>query len=136
VARRHLDDRGGVVEGDRERVFELAAQRCELRREPCLRLPLGPEQLGAERRQRGALALAPDEQLPAELAFPALELALDVAVRAADVARRGRDRALRLDRVEHLDQRMVELAWRAVGCVQRVRELDPMHASSYRRPRR
>ena len=60
VAGRDRQHAGAVVEGDREGALELAAQRLDLRREPRLRAPLGPQQLLAERRQRRRLALDPD----------------------------------------------------------------------------
>jgi hypothetical protein len=50
MARRDRDPAGAVVEGDRERALEFAAQCLDLRRKPCLRAPLGPQQLLAERR--------------------------------------------------------------------------------------
>ena len=80
VAGGHRDHAGAGVEGHREGLLELAAQRLDLRREARLRAPLGPQQLLAEGREQRGLALHPDHQFLAQLAFPALELAPHVAV--------------------------------------------------------
>ncbi len=133
VAGRHRDHAGAGVEGDREGLLQLAAQRLDLRRQPRLRAPLGPQQLLAEGRQQRRLAFHPDHQRLAELAFPALELAPDVAVRQLELSRGAADRAGVVHRGQQRHQRVVKVALRRLAAGQRVGEAHPMHVGSYGR---
>ena len=89
------DDMGVVIKRHGEGTFQISAQGLNLRRQPGLRLALGPHQLGAKFGQACRLAFFPHHQLIAELVFPALELTPDVTVRQTQRTRSGRDGALR-----------------------------------------
>ena len=124
-------DLGGGVEGDGKGAFEFGLQGRDLRRQPCLGLAFGPEQLGGKRRQARRLALVPEHQRLAQLAFPALEFAPDVAVGQSQGARRSGDRALGVHRLQQVEQR-VAYACRTGGAGEGVVELEPMHGCAYR----
>ena len=71
---------GAVVKRHREGALQVGMQRGDLGGQPCLRLPLCPQQLGAKFAELGRLALAPDDELSAQLFFPPLERAPHMAV--------------------------------------------------------
>ena len=59
-----------VVESHGEGALQVGVQRLDLRRQPRLRLALGPQQLVAEFGQPRGLALVPDDQRMAEFRSP------------------------------------------------------------------
>ena len=63
VQREHM---GTLVKSGGKGAFDVAAQRFNLRRQPRLRLALGPEQLFTEFRQPRPLALVPDDERTAQ----------------------------------------------------------------------
>jgi len=116
-----------VVEGEREGAFEVGVQRLDLRREPCLRLALGPQQLVAELRElRRATLLAADQRMT-EQRFPAPEFAPDVAIGKAERARRRRDGAVFAHRVQQLHERIADQRTTASARRDGVGEFDVVH---------
>ena len=80
MAGTHYEHSGGSVEGQRESSFEFRVQRGDLRRQPRLRLSLGPKQLVGEFGQSRRLPAVPDDQAMSKFLLPALEFAPDVPV--------------------------------------------------------
>ena len=118
------------VEGHGEGALQVGAQGLDLRQQARLGLALGPQQLGAEVGQARGLALLPQDQGLAERGVPALELAPDMPIRQAELARGGRDRTLVADRLQQIEQRIADQRRCSLGA-ERVVEADPMHFSSY-----
>jgi len=128
VEREHV---AAVVEGHGEGALQVGAQGFDLRGEPGLRLALGPEQLGAEFAELRRLALAPDDELAAQLVLPALERAPHMAVRQRQRPGGGGDGAVLCHGLQRVEQRVADERVARVAA-ERVVELDPMHEFSYR----
>ena len=120
---------GIAVEGDGKAARQLGAQRLDLRRQPRLRLALGPQQLVAEDRQAGRPAFLPQQQRLTQALLPPLELAPHVAIRQAQRTGRARDRAAGAHRLQQLDQRVVNEGAAGVG-VERIGKTDLVHRAS------
>ena len=120
-----------VVERDREGALQVGVQRLDLRREPRLRLALGPQQLVAEFGKPCRLALVPNDQRVSQLGFPALELAPDMAIGNAECFRGARDGAVFAHGMQQVHQRIADGIGRAASLGKRVRKLDFAHAAEY-----
>jgi len=122
---------GMGVEGHGKCALQIGVQRGNLGRQARLGLAFGPQQLAAELAELRRLALAPDDQLAAQLVFPALEGAPDMAVRQVQRARGAGDGATLGHGLQQLGQRVADER-RARVPAECVMKLDPMHGSSYR----
>ena len=118
---------GAVVKGHRQGALDVAAQGFDLRRQPGLGLPFGPQQLLAELGELGALAFFPDDEFAAQRLFGFLERAPDMAVRQTHMARRPRNRAVLAHRVQQVQQGVADQRVRAAFGRQLVRQLDFVH---------
>ena len=102
-------------------------QRLDLRRQPGLRLALGPQQLVAELGELRRAALLAAHQRMAQRLLPALEFAPDVAVRQAECPRRGRDRAVLAHRVQQFHERIADQRAAVAARCDDVGEFDLLH---------
>jgi len=94
----------GIIKGLGKAALQFAAQRFNLRRQAGLGLAFGPHQLGAKFGQARGLAFFPHHQLIAQLFFPALEFAPDVAVRQPERRAPAEMEPLRADGLQQINQ--------------------------------
>ena len=119
------------IERHGEGALQVRMQGCDLRGQPRLGLPLGPQQLQAEFGQLRRLALVPDDQRLAEFQLPAFELAPDVAVGQTQRFGRCVDRAMVLDSMKQVHQRVAYPAGGGRASAQRIGEFDFVHGAKY-----
>ncbi len=90
-------------------VLQVGTQRLDMRLEALACPQFGPEQAVGEVGQAGRLALRPDDQRLVELLLPGPNGAPDVPVGAAERRRRAPDRAAVAHRLQHGEQRLVQV---------------------------
>jgi hypothetical protein len=118
------------VEGQRQRALEFGAQGLDLRPEPGLGQPFAPEQPVGKRGQPGRLAALPEDQVLLQGLLPVLQLAPDMAVGQAELARRARDRAAVAHGQQQLEQRVADQGGRLAFAAQPVTEFYLAHVAT------
>ena len=122
VAGHAVGDLHRVVERDRQLAADLGGQVLDLRRQPRPDPRLGPQQLLGELGQACRAPLVPVDQRAVEPPLLLLQVAPQVTVRPAELARRRRDRTFVPDRAEHVEEGIAQVP--PAGSGQRVLQFD------------